>query len=303
MALKDRVKEPTILSLMAASVLAFFQFINSLGVTDNLAFRLNLIDSQNGPYEKFMIIPTGMSGEFWGPLGIDWRDYAIVGFLIYTLAGLWLHRPIDPRAHIKPKAKKKIITIRSPWSLRLGMLTFFIAIIMIANKRGSFAKFIGSVKGKKDHEGQYTFSDGSLEIEPLGWTIMDYLEITAAFLLFILAMWRAIKLDTTKLIPFESKVMIDKVWVNSDKSERVSLSDRDKGASLINEAVTDLISMVSASASLKAAGASLDQGNVRGAFNKWQNLTHKKGVQNKDWKGLSESLDDVGKFKSEDEEE
>ena len=61
--------------------------------------------------------------------------------------------------------------------------------------------------------------------------------------------------------------------------------------------------MVSASASLKAAGASLDQGNVRGAFNKWQNLTHKKGVQNKDWKGLSESLDDVGKFKSEDEEE
>ena len=35
------------------------------------------------------------------------------------------------------------------------------------------------------------------------------------------------------------------------------------------------------------------------AFNKWKNLTHSKGKQNKDWKALSESLDQAGSFPEE----
>ena len=303
MALKERVKEPTSLSMVIASVLALFQFINSLGYSDNIASRLGMLDIDHSNHEKFLIFPSGMSGDFWGPLGIDWRDYVIVGFLVYTLAGLWLHRPIDPKAASSTKKKKRPISIRSPWSLRLGILTFFVGIAMLGNNRGSFVKFVGSVKGKKDYEGKYSYSNGSFEVEPLGWSLMDYAEISVVFLVFILAIWRGIKIDTSKILPIDSKLMIDKIWVNSDKSEKVGISDREKGASLVNEAVTDLVNMVSVSASLKLAAASLDQGNVRGAFNKWQNLTHKKGVNHKDWKGLSESLDDVGKFKSGDEEE
>jgi len=303
MAFKERVKEPTSLSLIIASILALFQFINSLGYSDDVASTLGLIDIENTAHEKFLIFPAGMSAEFWGPLGIDWRDYVIVGFLVYTLAGLWLHRPIDTSAALTSKKNKRLVSIRSPWALRLGILSFFVGILIFVNNRGSFVKFVGSIKGEKDYEGRYTYSSGSFEIEPLGWSLMDYAEISAVFLVFTLAIWRGIKIDTSKIIAFESKLMIDKIWVNSDKSERIGVSDREKGASLVNEAVTDLVNMVAVSASLKLAAASLDQGNVRGAFNKWQNLTHKKGVNHKDWKGLSESLDDVGKFKSGDEEE
>ena len=59
--------------------------------------------------------------------------------------------------------------------------------------------------------------------------------------------------------------------------------------------------MLGAAASMNVAASSLDEGNVKVAFNKWKNLTHRKGKQNKDWLGLSESLDQAGSFPNEEE--
>ena len=102
--------EPTRLWLLFATVLAVFQFLNSFGMIDDIAFQLQLLEASNGPHEKFLLIPAGFSMEFWGVLELDWRDYVIVGFLIYTLIGLRVHRPREQREY-KPKKKRKRISI------------------------------------------------------------------------------------------------------------------------------------------------------------------------------------------------
>ena len=48
----------------------------------------------------------------------------------------------------------------------------------------------------------------------------------------------------------------------------------------------------------ECAAASLDESNVK-VPNKWKNLTHSKGKQIRDWKALSESLDQAGSFPEE----
>ena len=300
--MKDTFKEPTRLWLLFATVLAVFQFLNSFGMIDDIAFQLQLLEAANGPHEKFLLIPAGFSMEFWGVLELDWRDHAIVGFLIYTLIGLWLHRPREQGAY-KPKKKgKRLISVKSGRWLRVGIISLLIGLLSTANKTGKISALMNNVIGG-DEEGRLGIVDGSPDFEPLEWAPQDYAELTILYLLFLFGLRKAIKIDTSRLVLYDSGTHIEKIWVNSDDADRLQRSNIEEGASRINRAFTDLVNMLGAAASLNLAAASLEEGNVRAAFNKWKNLTHAKGKQAKDWKGLSESIDDVGKFKQRDEEE
>jgi hypothetical protein len=109
--LKDTFKEPTVLGLAGATALAVFQFLNSFGMLDDIAYKLQLLEAANGPNEKLLIIPE--SFEFWGVLEPSIQDYIIVGFLIYTLIGLRVHRPRE-QGEYKPKKKRKRLISLSP---------------------------------------------------------------------------------------------------------------------------------------------------------------------------------------------
>ena len=168
------------------------------------------------------------------------------------------------------------------------------------NKRGLFADWVNNVM-KTDYEGRVNLI--TRDFEPVQWVITDFIELIFLYSLVSLALRKAIRFDPSRLVVSDSGTKIEQIWINSDKSERLQHSQVDEGAARINDAFTELVSMLGAAASLNVASLYLEDGNVRGAMNKWRNLTHKKGRQSKEWKGLTESLDDVGKFKKREEEE
>jgi len=290
---------------MLATFLSVFEFLNSFGMIDDIAYGLQLLYSANGPNEKLLIVPGGFSMKFWGVLGLDWRDYAIVSFLIYTLIGLLVHRPREQAEYKQKKKKNRLISVKSRRWLRLGIFSLFIGLLSTANKTGRFAGLANSVVGG-NREGKLGLIDGSLDFEPLEWALQDYAELAIPFLLFLFGLRKGLKIDRSKIALLDSGTAIEKIWIDSDKSERLQRNHLEEGIARINSAFTELVNMLGAATSLNLAAASLDDGNVKSAFNKWKNLTHPKGKQNQDWKGFSESVDDIGKFKQQkqqDEEE
>lgn len=302
--LKDRFKEPTRISLIAATILAVFQFLNTFGFMDDVVSQFGLYNGNDG-HEKFLIIPAGFSLEFWGILKVDWRDYIVAAFLLYTLIGLWLHRPVEPGVYVAKKKKKKLITLKSPGWFRISVITLIIAITYTLNKSGKIAS-IASDALAKEFVGRIAFVDGSISFteEPIVWVFRDFAELSILYILFIFGMRRSINIDRSRLDELaDTRTQMQKIWKSSYDAEKMQRTDVLDGASRINSAFTDLVNMLGAAASLNLAAASLDEGNVKNAFNKWKNLTHSKGVQSDDWKNLSASLDDIGKFKSEEDEE
>ena len=102
MGLKDNFKEPTILSLLASTILAIFQFLNSFGQMDDIARKTGLFSDMDPTKEKLLIIPSS-SLEFWGELQPGTQDYAIAAILVYTLISLWVHRPVEPGLNPKKR--------------------------------------------------------------------------------------------------------------------------------------------------------------------------------------------------------
>lgn len=300
--MKDTFIEPTRLWLLFATVLAVFQFLNSFGMIDDIAFQLQLLEAANGPHEKFLLIPAGFSMEFWSVLELDWRDYVIVGFLIYTLIGLRVHKPREQGTYKPKKKRKRPISVKSRRWLRVSIISLLIGLLSTANKTGRISALVKNVFGG-NREGRLAIVDGSLGFELQEWAPQDYAELTILYLLFLFGLRKGIKIDTSQLVLYDSGTNIERIWVDSDDADRLQRSNIEEGASRINRAFTDLVNMLGAAVSLNLAAASLEDGNVKSAFNKWKNLTHAKGKQAKDWKGLSESIDDVGKFKQRDEEE
>ncbi len=298
--MKDTFKEPTILGLTGATALAVFQFLNSFGMMDDIAYRLHLLETASGPNEKFLIIPK--SFEVWGVLELSIQDYIIVGFLIYTLIGLRVHRPREQGAYKPMKKRKRLISVKSRMWLRTGLISLLIGLLSTVNKTGRIAALANNIDGE-NREGRLRIVDGGPGFELLEWAPQDYAELTIIYFLFLLGLRKGIKIDTSQLTIIDSGTHIEKIWVNSDQADRLQRTNVEEGASRINRAFTDLVNMLGAAVSLNLAAAALEDGNVKNAFNKWKNLTHKKGKQAKDWKGLSESIDDVGKFKQRDEEE
>ena len=300
--MKENFKEPTILSLFASTIIAIFQFLNSFGQMDNIAGQLTPSVEVDGAHEKLLLLPSGRSMEFWGELQPGTQDYVIVAILLYTLISIWVHRPIEP--DLNPKKRWKLFNVKSIRWLRASILFLLIAILSTANKRGVFAKIYNNVGLGSGSSGMIGRSNGTWGFQPLELGIADYLEIAVLYSLFVFAIWRGVEIDRSTLdVLSDKRNSIEKVWDNVFEAERESRTDVDEGASKINKAFTDLVNMLNAASTMNVAATSLDQGNVKGAFNKWKNLTHRKGKLFNDWQGLSGSMEQMGKFDQEIEEE
>ena len=297
MVLKRLFKEPTSFTLFIATILAIFEAINSAGYSDNIAISLGLIDSTPVAGEK-ITSPGGVNLDIWGPLKVGTLDYAILAFLSYVIASLWVYRPREDSSR---KNKGRIFAIKSTRWIRFGLLSLFLAIISTANKRDFFADLSNNTVGTK-LEGSFGLHDGTWGFQPTEWGIADFVELVVFYSLFLFCLWKGIEVDKAKLNPIpDNRNFIERIWGGIRDAERDQRSDIEEGATKANESFTNLVKLLGAATSLNVAAASLDEGDVKLAFNKWKNLTHRKGKQNKDWKGLSESLDQAGDFIEEEE--
>jgi len=297
MVLKRLFREPTSITLFAATLLAVFETINSAGYSDNIAISVGLIDSTPIAGEK-ITSPGGVNLDIWGPLKVGTLDYAIMAFLSYVMASLWVHRP---REASSTKGKGKIFAIKSTRWIRFGLFSLFLAIMSTANKREFFANLSNNTVGTK-LEGSFGFHDGAWGFQPSEWGIADFVELIILYLFFIFCLWKGIEVDKAKLNPIpDNRNFIERIWGGIRDAERDQRTNIELGASKANESFTNLVKLLGAATSLNVAAASLDEGDVKLAFNKWKNLTHRKGKQHKDWKGLSESLDQAGDFIDEEE--
>ena len=304
MVLKRVFKKPTRLTLFGATLLAFFETVNSSGFSDNIALRSGMVSRESIPdgKEKIMI-PEGANFEIWGNLEIGALDYVIVAFLVYTLVALWAHRPIENQFGVKKP--RKLIAIKSIRSIRLGILSLFVALISTANKMGKFADISNNVRGKtaeNGYSGSFGRHDGAWTFQEAEWGLLDFAELSILFSLSMYLVWKGLEVDKAILNPIpDNRNFIERIWGGIREAERDQRTDIEGGAMKANESFTNLVKMLGAAASMNVAASSLDEGNVKVAFNKWKNLTHRKGKQNKDWLGLSESLDQAGRFPDEEE--
>ncbi len=301
MVLKRFFKKPTRLSLFGATLLACFESVNSSGFSDNVAISTGLVSAESIPQGKEKImLPEGAEFEIWGNLEIGVLDYAIVASLVYTLVALWVHRPIENQFGIKKS--RKLVAIKSIRSIRIGILALLAALLSTANKMGKFAAMANNVLGETENKGSFGRHDGSWGFEEFEWGLLDFAELTLLFGLFLYFVRKGVEIDKAILNPIpDNRNFIEKIWGGIREAERDQRTEIEEGAIKANESFTNLVKMLGAAATMNVAAASLDEGNVKVAFNKWKNLTHRKGKQNKDWLGLSESLDQAGNFPDEEE--
>ena len=319
MVLKQIFKRPTRMGLFVATILALFQSVNASGFSDNVALRTGLQERQicnivNSGGEltqqctsggipegkEKLVFPEDLSFEIWGNLEVGTIDYAIVAFLAYTLTALWVHRPIDNS--VGGKKKRKLVALKSIGWIRIAVLSISLAVLSTINKMGRFAEIYNSWGFGTQTEGSFGWHDGSFGFEPFEWGVLDIVELIALYSFFVYAISRGVEVDRAILNPIpDNRNYIEKIWGGISDAERAQRSNAEGGATKANESFTNLVKLLGASASLNVAAASLDEGNVKVAFNKWKNLTHSKGKQNKDWKALSESLDQAGSFPEQEE--
>ena len=311
MVLKRVFKKPTGLSLVGVTFLAIFESVNSSGFSDDIAVRSGLAnritcsspDVCTGSIpegkEKIMV-PDGATFEIWGNLEIGILDYVIVASLAYTLVSLWAHRPIENQFGVKKT--RKLIAIKSIRSIRIGVLAFFVALLSMANKTGKFANISNSIGVTKHETGSLGRHDGSWGFEAFEWGLLDFAELSLLFSFSLYCVWKGLEVDKAILNPIpDNRNFIERIWGGIREAEREQRTDIEAGAVKANDSFTKLVQMLGAATSLNVAASSLDEGDVKVAFNKWKNLTHRKGKQNQDWKGLSESLEQAGNFPDEEE--
>ena len=301
MVLKRVFKKPTRLSLFGATLLALFESVNSSGFSDNIAISTGLVGQESIPQGKEKImIPEGADLEIWGNLEIGVLDYAIVTSLVYTLVSLWAHRPIENQFGVKKT--KKLIAIKSIRSIRMGILVLFVSLLSTANKMGKFADISNNVLGKTTNVGPFVFGEWDFQGQELEWGLLDFAELSFLFCLSLYIVGKGLEVDKAILNPIpDNRNYIERIWGGIREAERDQRTDIEEGAMKANESFTNLVNLLGAATAMNVAAASLDEGNVKVAFNKWKNLTHRKGKQNKDWLGLSESIDQAGSFADEEE--
>jgi hypothetical protein len=299
--LKRVFKKPTRLSLFGATLLALFESVNSSGFSDNIAISTGLVGQESIPQGKEKImIPEGADLEIWGNLEIGVLDYAIVTSLVYTLVSLWVHRPIENQFGVKKT--KKLIAIKSIRSIRMGILVLFVSLLSTANKMGKFADISNNVLGKTTNVGPFVFGEWDFQGQELEWGLLDFAELSFLFCLSLYIVGKGLEVDKAILNPIpDNRNYIERIWGGIREAERDQRTDIEEGAMKANESFTNLVNLLGAATAMNVAAASLDEGNVKVAFNKWKNLTHRKGKQNKDWLGLSESIDQAGSFADEEE--
>ena len=247
MVLKRVFKKPTRLTLFGATLLAFFETVNSSGFSDNIALSTGLVSSESIPdgKEKIML-PEGAEFEIWGNLEIGALDYAIVAFLVYTLVALWVHRPIENQFGVKKS--RKLIAIKSIRSIRLGILSLFVALLSTANKMGKFADISNNVLGKtaeNGNSGSFGRHDGSWQFQEFEWGLLDFAELSILFAISIYLVWKGIEVDKAILNPIpDNRNFIERIWGGIREAEREQRTDIEGGAIKANESFTKLVKML-----------------------------------------------------------
>ena len=195
-----------------------------------------------------------------------------------------------------------MVALKSIRSVRIGILALIAALLWTANKMGKFADMANNILGKTTNVGAFGRHDGSWGFQEFEWGLLDFAELTFLFSLSLYFVWKGIEVDKAILNPIpDNRNFIERIWGGIREAERDQRTDIEGGAVKANESFTNLVKILGAATSMNVAAASLDEGNVKVAFNKWKNLTHRKGKQNQDWLGLSESLDQAGRFSDEEE--
>jgi len=310
--LKRVFKKPTSLSLAGATFLAFFEAVNSSGFSDDIAVRsglLSRVECNSSPVEictgsipdgkEKIMFPDGATFEIWGNLEIGLIDYVIMASLAYTLVAIWAHRPIENQFGVKKS--RKLVAIKSIRWIRIGVFSLLVAVLSTANKMGKFAEIATNVTGKET-TGSFGRHDGSWWFNEFEWGILDFGELFFLYSLFLFSIWKGTEVDKAILNPIpDNRNFIEKIWGGINDAEWDQRTEIEEGAIKANDSFTKLVKLLGAAATMNVAASSLDEGNVKSAFNKWKNLTHRKGKQNKDWIGLSQSLDQAGNFPEEEE--
>ena len=124
-----------------------------------------------------------------------------------------------------------------------------------------------------------------------------------ALVLLSFCLRKAFKITLPKRIREDNLTSIERVWKNTDEAISMGMVKSEKSLPLVNKAFSDLIDLLSASASMNIAATALEDGDVKTSFDRWSMLTAEKGKEAEKWMGLSDSLSDIGNFNSGNEEE
>jgi len=310
--------EPKPRTIAFATLLALFEIINISGQMDSFVLTINnmqilpeftVLENK----EKLIFIPTSwktaslmysdLPVSLWADLKFHNQDYLIGAYLSLVLFRIWLHQPSE----VNTKRKKpKIITFKSRRWFLLSLLSSVGVILFIVNKWGKLADAYSKTGFKTFPEGARLNSPGGGPrwIEPLPEiSLFDYLEVFLALMLVLFCLRKAFKITLPKRIREDNLTSIEKVWKNTDDAISFGINKSDKSLPLVNKAFSELIDLLSASASMNIAATALEDGDVKTSFDRWSMLTAEKGKEAEKWKGLSNSLSDIGNFNSTDGEE
>ena len=310
--------EPSSRTIAFATFLALFELINISGQMDSFVSVINNVHilpeftTLEGK-EKLILIPTSLKTaslmysdlpiSLWADLKFHNQDYIIGGYLFYVLLRIWIHRP----SKISTKRKKpKLITFKSKRWFLLSLLSLISSSLFITNKFGKLASLYSNTGFKNFPEGARLNSPWGDPrwIEPLPKiSLFDYLEVFLALLFVAFCLNKTFKITLPKRIREGNLTSIERVWKNTDDAISLGMDKSDKALPMVNKAFSELVDLLSASASMNIAATALEDGDVKTSFDRWSMLTAEKGREAEKWMGLSNSLSDIGIFNEGDEEE
>ncbi len=312
--------EPKSFTVVFSTVIAILELINVLGFMDNLILIINSYDilpeiSVIEGKEKLVFIPSSMEiadtifanppHSMWGELGLARQDYLIIAFLATTLLRLWINNPARKLRIENYRKKTKMISLKSKSWLFLSFFSIVFYLIFIANKFGRIAKIYEGTGFKEFPEGARLNLFGDPRwVEPLpNLGLFDLISSILFLGLIILCLKRAIKIRLPKKTKSDKLTIIEKVWRDTDEAISIGYSRPKKSLPMVNDAFSDLIDLLSASAAMNIAATALEDGDVKTSFDRWGALTSPDGKDSEKWRGLSDSLSDIGNFEDGAEEE
>lgn len=310
--------EPTSRTIAFATFIALFELVNITGQMDsvvslinnaNILPEFNILEGK----EKLILIPTSLKTaslmysdlpiSLWADLKFHNQDYIIGAYLFYVLLRIWIHRP----SKISTKRKKpKLITFKSRRWFFLSLLSLISSSLFITNKFGKLASLYSKTGFKTFPEGARLNSPWGDPrwIEPLPKiSFFDFLEVFLVLLFVVFCLNKTFKITLPKRIREDNLTSIERVWKNTDDAISLGMDKSDKALPMVNKAFSELVDLLSASASMNIAATALEDGDVKTSFDRWSMLTAEKGREADKWIGLSNSLSDIGIFNEGDEEE
>ncbi|MFQ3344339.1 MAG: hypothetical protein ACKVI6_01160 [Candidatus Poseidoniales archaeon] len=312
--------EPKSYTIVFSTIIAALELINILGLMDNLALIINdwnifpamsIIEGK----EKLIFIPDSLEialiifsnppHTMWGELKLSRQDFIIITYLLIIMFRMWLNNPERKLRRLNARQKTRMIRIKSTAWFFISFILIMFMSLSIANKIGKIAKFYEKLGFSDFPEGaklDLLASPRFVEpLPPLGLADFLGLFLLSCFIIFSFNKCFDIRLPIkTKS---ENLSTIERVWKDTDDAISIRSSKSNKAFPKVNDAFSNLIDLLSASATMNIAATALEDGDVKTSFDKWTLLTSPIGRDAEKWQGLSNSLSDIGNFNDSSEEE